>query len=99
MTRKMTTERKAEMFAALRLLEALVVIITAPILLGLGAWAMATIVRHDTEIAVLAADASKGTRYTQEMAKSDFKGVIERINDHELRIRVLEKVSHQDQAR
>jgi hypothetical protein len=88
----MTTEKKAELFAAFRLVEALVVIITAPILLGLGAWAMATIVRHDGEISVLKSESSLGPRYTAEMAKEDFQGVLEKIGDHELRIRVLEKI-------
>jgi hypothetical protein len=44
-------------------------------------------------IAVLKHEADKGDRYTRDMAERDLAPLVERANDHELRIRSLE--SHQ----
>jgi hypothetical protein len=84
------TEKKAQFLAWLRLLEAIVVIFTMPILLGLGAWAMTQIVEHDRDIAVLQYDATRGSKYTVEMAERDLEPLVEKVNDHELRIRELD---------
>ena len=46
---------------------------------------------HTARLAVLEYERSIGSRYTAEMAAEDLLGVVERVNDHELRIRKVEQ--------
>jgi len=46
---------------------------------------------HTARLAVLEYERSIGSRYTAEMAAEDLKVVVERVNDHELRIRTVEQ--------
>lgn len=45
----------------------------------------------EARLAVLESRSLAGTRYTLEMAQKDFAPLVEKVNDHELRIRVLER--------
>lgn len=45
----------------------------------------------EARLAVLESKSLAGTRYTLEMAQKDFAPLVEKVNDHELRIRVLER--------
>lgn len=80
----------------LKFVQAIVVIVTLPCLLGIGGWMALAIVEHESKIAVLQSEA-KG-RYTMSEAKRDqneiekaFVRVENSLNDHEGRIRILEK--------
>lgn len=72
------------------------------VILPINIWGLKTIVHFTTNvfpdyvvaterrIAVLESSASVGTRYTLEMAEKDLAPIVEKVNDHELRIRTLE---------
>lgn len=48
----------------------------------------------NNRLAVLEFEARQGPRYTRADAREDFGPVIERINDHESRLRLVENKSH-----
>ena len=65
------------------------------VLTAINGWALTKIVEHDQELAMVVtrfeAFAGIGDRYTREDANSDLGHIVEKVNDHELRIRILEK--------
>jgi hypothetical protein len=54
----------------LSIIQNIVVIVTLPLLLGLGGWVFHTIIEHENSIAVLEAEANRGSRYTTEDAET-----------------------------
>jgi hypothetical protein len=64
------------------------------IIVPMFGWAMKSFIdfAKETEgrLAVLEFNAGQGTRYTLEMAERDFIPIVEKVNDHELRVRFLE---------
>jgi len=78
----------------IKLLSAIVGTLCLIIIVPMFAWGMKEFVNFAKEtegrLAVLEANASQGTRYTREMAERDFMPLVEKVNDHELRIRFLE---------
>ena len=61
------------------------------IIVPLMGWSLYNASDHSARLAVIEYESSIGLRYTGEMAKKDFGGVIERLDDHEMRIRSIEK--------
>lgn len=69
---------------------ALCLVVIAP-LFGWGLHQFVTFAREvESRISVLEDRASVGRPYTQAQAERDLKPIVEKVNDHELRIRTLE---------
>jgi len=91
------TEIMKQNIENLRTLQALVVIVTAPMIVGLNSWALVKLVDLSERVGILEDRAGEGSRYTGEDAIADFgrvddafRGVYKVLDDHETRIRTLE---------
>lgn len=64
------------------------------IIVPMNAWGIASFIDFakatEARLAVLEYTNSQGTRYTAEMAAQNLKPIVEKINDHELRLRFNE---------
>lgn len=80
--------------ALIRLLSQVVTIVTLPVLVGMGGWAILRVVDHENRLAVIESNLAKGDRYTLQDADRDFgvfaniiEDMSDDLDDHETRLR------------